>query len=380
MREYSVQVVIRMLQYGTVARCGTRFAGILLLLGLPCTVGTAEAQVTGRLQAGLLAGVVRDAETGQPVRYALVLVADRDARSFTSESGRFSLAGLGAGEYSLQVRQIGYAPLTVQLRVVREDAIPAPAPLVLEVTRQALVLPEVTVTATACLDPRRQAHSAEARAILDQAITNGERLLAMAKEYPLESSFEVLRAGFTAQDSALWFRWDTLTSHSEDTEGYRRGRVMVNRPGRPAVIQYFLTSDIAKKEFRDNHCLWVRGEEVLDSVRVIRIDFAPGERVGSTDWEGSIFLHAATGLLWRSQAALTKVPRNSRGGLVSASCEVTYTEIVPTLVHEKSADCRVGLAGALEVARREAFRLLAWKFLARVPGGDGERLEVRRER
>lgn len=350
------------------ARCGTRFAGIPALLALLLLAAPARAQVTSRLQSGSLTGQVRDIETGQPVRYALVIVAERDARAFTSESGRFSLAGIGAGEYNLQVRQIGYAPLTLLLRVVREDFAPAPDPLVIEVRRQALVLPEVTVTATVCLDPRKQTHSTEAQAILDQAVTNGERILTLAKEYPLESSFEVLRAGFTAQDSALWFRWDTTVSHSEETEGYRRGRVMVNRAGRPAVIQYFLTSDIAKKEFRENHCLWVRGEEVLDSIRVIRIDFAPAERIGSTDWEGSIFLHAATGLLWRSHAQLTKVPKNSRGGLVSASCEVTYTEIVPTLVHEKSADCRLGLAGPLEVGRREAFSLLKWAFLGKVPG------------
>ncbi|MDZ4675086.1 MAG: carboxypeptidase-like regulatory domain-containing protein [Gemmatimonadota bacterium] len=355
-------------QYGTITRFGTRFAGILALLALLLVVVPAQAQVTSRLQSGLVTGLVRDAETGQPVRYALVLVAEQDARAFTSEAGRFSLSGIGPGEYSLQVRQIGYAPLTVLLRVVREDFVPAPAPLIVEVRRQALVLPEVTVTATVCLDPRKQEHSVEAQTILDQAVTNGERLLAMAKEYPLESTFAVLRAGFTAQDSALWFRWDTLTSHSEETEGYRRGRVTVNRTGRPAVIQYFLTSDIAKKEFRDNHCLWVRGEEVLDSVRVIRIDFAPGERVGSTDWSGSIFLHAATGLLWRSQAELTKVPKNSRGGLVSATCEVTYTEIVPTLVHEKNADCQLQLAGTEEVLRREVFRLLNWQFMGKVPG------------
>jgi len=357
-----------MLEYGTDARCGTRFAGIAMLVVLLLSAPSASAQVSARLQSGMLTGQVRDVETGQPVRYALVLIAERDARAFTSESGHFSLPGVGPGEYSLQVRQIGYAPRTLSLQVVREDLVPALAPLVIEVRRQALVLPEVTVTATVCLDPRRQVHSVEAQAILDQAVTNGERLLAMAKEYPLQSSFEVLRAGFTAQDSALWFRWDTVTSHSEETEGYRRGRVMLNRAGRPAVIQYFLTSDIARKEFRDNHCLWVRGEEVLDSVRVIRIDFAPAERIGSPDWEGSIFLHAATGLLWRSQAQLTKVPKSSTGGLVSASCEVTYTEIVPTLVHEKNADCRLGLSGPLEVGRREAFGLLKWSFLGKEPG------------
>ncbi len=356
------------MEYGTGARCGTRLAGILALAVLLGGARPAAAQVSARLQSGMVTGLVRDIETGQPVRYALVLIGEQDARAFTSESGRFSLAGIDPGEHSLQVRQIGYAPLTLLLRVVREDFAPSPAPLVIEVRRQALVLPEVIVTATVCLDPRKQEHSVEAQAILDQAVTNGERLLAMAREYPLVSSFEVLRAGFTAQDSALWFRWDTLTSRSEETEGYRRGRVMVARAGRPAVIQYFLTSDIAKKEFRDNHCLWVRGEEVLDSVRVIRIDFAPAERIGSTDWEGSIFLHAGTGLLWRSRAALTKVPRNARGGLVSASCEVTYTEIVPTLVHEKNADCRVGLAGPLEVVRREAFSLLKWQFLGKEPG------------
>jgi hypothetical protein len=365
--EYSVQVVIRMPQYRTVGRSGTRLAGILVLAGLGLA-HPARAQVTARLQGGLLTGVVQDQETGEPIRFALVILADPGARVFTAESGRFGIAGLRPDEYTLQVRQVGFAPVTIRLRLVREEFTPAPPPLVIGLQRMALVLPEILVTSTTCPDPRRQQHGPAAQAILEQAITNAERLLAMAHEYPLLARFERLRAGFSEADSVLWVRWDTLASMSDHVRGYRRGRVLVGGGLLPASVQYFTTSDIAGKEFRESHCLWVRGEEVLDSIRVVRIEFAPGERIRSPDWAGTLYLNAATGLLWRSEAVLTGLA-NDPGGLRSARCAVSYVEIVPTLVHEKGADCWLGLADGPETTRREVWGLLSWAFTGKVPGG-----------
>lgn len=366
-REYSVQVVTRMPQYRTETRFGTRFPGILLaaLLALAPRAG---AQVTVPLQGGLVSGQVRDRDTGQPVAYALVLLPGPDLRVFTSESGRFGVAGLTPGDYTLEVRQVGYAPASAAIRVVAEGSLPGTAPLVIAVARQALVLPEVSVTATVCQDPARQSRPPAAQAILDQAITNAERLLAMERDFPVRARFERLVARLGAADSVLGFRWDTLVSESERGESYRPGRVVQRPRLQPATIRYFTTSDIARREFLEQHCFWVIGEEMLDSVRVIRIDFAPAERLRSPDWAGSLFLDARTSLLHRSEASLTRVPRNL-GGLRSTRCEVGYVEIVPTLVHEKTADCRTEVEDGPVRLRREVWGLLGWEFTGRRPGG-----------
>lgn len=340
--------------------------GILAVLALSGAGAASSQQVVG-LQAGTLSGVIRDAETGQPVGYSLVLIPERQLRTFSSTAGRFAVPSLSPGGYTLQVRQIGYAPATLTIRLVEEGNASA-QPLVIHLTRQALVLPEVSVTAGACRDPSREVVSAAARAILDQVITNGERLLAMEREYPLRARFERLSATLNAADSVLAYRWDTLGTTSDRIQGYRRGRVLEQERGRPVSVHYFTTSDIARKEFREHHCLWVVGEETVDGARLVRIDFAPAERVRTADWAGALFLDATTGLLRRSEATLMRIPREA-GGLASARCEVTYREIVPTLVHEEIADCHSGLTGGDGLRKREVWRLLTWEFTGWRPGG-----------
>lgn len=340
--------------------------GVLLACLAPWG-GSAAAQLVTRVESGGVTGEVRERGTGAGVGFALVIVPDRDLRAFANATGRFHLAGLGAGVHRVEVRQIGFAPTSFSLRVLGAGVEPAPAPLVLELVRQALVLPEVTVSARECRDPRRQQRSPAEQAILDLALTNSERLGTLEREYPLAARFERLTAHVDAADSALAFRWDTLHSQSQRGEVYRRGRVVeVPRFG-PTAIRYFTTSDVARREFLEYHCFWVAGREMLDTISVIRIEFAPSDRVRTADWEGALLLDATTGLLRQSEASLSRVPRNA--GFTGTRCTVTYTEVAPALVHEATAECRTDLVGGTAVTRRETWRLIDWAFVGRRPGG-----------
>lgn len=346
---------------------GFRLTAALLLSFHPMAAGV-EAQVPAQLQGGLVHGVVREAGSGQPIPVALVMITERGVRLFTSDMGRFSIPGLTPGEYLVDLRQIGYAPASFRIRVTGGDPQPQTPPLILELVRQPLVLPTVTVTAPKCLDPKERPREGSSSAILDQLLTNAERLLAMESEYPVEARFERLRAEIGAADSVLWFRWDTTRTQTGQNQGYRRGRVLAGARNRPTTINYFTTSDIVGREFQENHCLWVSGEESIDGAQLIRIDFAPAEKLSSADWAGALYLDPVSGLLRRSEATLTRVPSN-RSGLRSTRCEVSYIEIVPTLVHEKNAECKTLISNDRDTTLREVWQLLSWRFTNRVPGG-----------
>jgi len=78
-------------------------------LAVPVTVARGSA----RLQ-----GVVRTPD-GRPLAGARVSVAGTDVAGTTSPNGAFSLTGLPAGTYSLEVRAIGYAPTRVAVNLAR---------------------------------------------------------------------------------------------------------------------------------------------------------------------------------------------------------------------------------------------------------------------
>lgn len=363
--EYSVQVVMRMPQYRTLPRLGTRLVGVLvtvLAVGAP----PAAAQLAVRPVGGQVVGLVQEADGGGPVGYALVQVPASGIRVFSSPAGRFTLIGLPAGTHLLEVRQIGFAPVTVDLVVLPEVAGAPVTPLAIVLARQTLVLPEIVVTAQSCDDPRRMTHEGSAGIILDQLFTNALRLLAMEHEHPVHARFERLTAGLVALDSVQWFAWDTLTTRSEAIGRYERGRVL--RTGSRGSIRYFTTSDVAQPEFREHHCLWVAGLEEVAGERLIRIDFEPARRVRTADWAGALYLDPVTAALRRSEARLVNIPRNA-GGLRSTQCEVTYMELEPTLVHEQAANCYTRLSGGLTPVRQETWRLLDWEFPRGRPGG-----------
>ena len=73
--------------------------------------------LTENVRPGRLMGQVLDALTEDPVAAAAVSVRGRPVTVDTNRQGRFVLTGVPAGEHDLQVRRIGYAPLTYPVTV-----------------------------------------------------------------------------------------------------------------------------------------------------------------------------------------------------------------------------------------------------------------------
>ncbi|MDZ7806765.1 MAG: carboxypeptidase-like regulatory domain-containing protein [Gracilimonas sp.] len=61
-----------------------------------------------RAEYGSLAGYVRDAETGEPLVNATILITDATGATATNRNGYFSISSLISGEYQVQATYIGY--------------------------------------------------------------------------------------------------------------------------------------------------------------------------------------------------------------------------------------------------------------------------------
>ena len=84
-----------------------RFCWIGLVACMSMTAATSlHAQHTA-----VIAGSIEDAETGEPIRFAQVLVEEANRSSRTDRQGHFEIRFLEAGSYTLKAWRIGYEPL-----------------------------------------------------------------------------------------------------------------------------------------------------------------------------------------------------------------------------------------------------------------------------
>ena len=91
-----------------------RTATTLGLTALLSAAGTAPAQQTG--QQGI-SGVVRDAQSQEPVAGAAVTVAGTGRGVLTAQDGRYNIGGLSAGSYQVGARKLGYRSTTQSVTV-----------------------------------------------------------------------------------------------------------------------------------------------------------------------------------------------------------------------------------------------------------------------
>jgi hypothetical protein len=113
--------------------CGA--AGLLWVVALASAVVPAALLAQTPTPRAVLHGFVREAESGEPVAMAHIVV-EGAAEVSSDRSGYFAAARLSAGEYRLSVRALGYTPLDtllatsttpVELRLVRAPLEIAPA-------------------------------------------------------------------------------------------------------------------------------------------------------------------------------------------------------------------------------------------------------------
>jgi len=350
-------------------------ARLLLPVLLLALVRSAPAQVFAvRAPGGVLTGTVQDSAAGVPVGYALVVLVESNQRVFASESGRFTLTGLGSGRVTLRVQQIGYRAVSLPLQVDAASGAPVGSPgLLVRLSRQAFVLPEIVVQGDICTGAEALSDRDDG-SLLDEAFKNAERLLSVQESYPYRGAFQrvtmILNAAY--ERTGGWV--DTVRYDSRTVVGYRRGKVLetgVRRGGRE-FANYFTTADIAREEFRKSHCFWYAGRDSLDGFSAYRVDFAPTKGTKSPDWAGSLLIDSITMRLLRSEAHLVNLPKRGTS-FGSALCTVLYQETVPTLVQEFQARCVIAQLSRPASYVVERWLLIEHAFIGRRPDGSDAR-------
>jgi hypothetical protein len=333
-----------------------------LLIAALAIVPAAKAQVNVAAPGGVLTGTVQDSVTGQPVGYALVTLIERDERTFASEAGRFTFNGVSPGRLTLRITQIGYRGRSVSLLV--DTRAGGSGALVVAIMRQPLQLPEVVTQSDEC--PVSADPDGESGTVLDEAFRNAERMLAVQRAYPYRSTFHHVTAVLDEKLATQRRIVDTIEYKSQENGGYERGRVLVMREsvdfGRAGLREhanYFQASDLARPEFRKNHCFWYVGPDSVKGFPAYRIEFRPIATIRSADWAGILQIDSASMHLLRSEAWLVNLPKTG-SVFEAARCSALYTQLVPTLVLEFQVHCV-----AAQNVRPKAFTDDRWTLLDR---------------
>lgn len=338
-----------------------------LLLAFLLIVPTgARAQTAVQAPGGTLTGAVTDSATGRPVGYALVVVVGAEQQVFASASGRFVLSGIGSGRLTLRVQQIGYRAVTLALSVNTSPGASGMPGLQVTLARRPVLLPEIVVHGDVCSGTEALGSSPEAAGVIDEALKNAERILALEKSYPFRGGFEHIAVQLDSAREHITRRIDTIPFDTRTLSGYRRGKVLEGGRGPFEVANYFTTSDLARSEFQKWHCFWYAGRDSTTEGPAHRIDFAPLEKTRSPDWAGSLLIDSASMRLVRSEARLVNL-RSRETLFRSARCYVTYRQIVPTLVLESHADCETSRTSAKLPYSVARWDLIKFEFVGRSP-------------
>ncbi len=107
----------------------------ICILSLALYAPTMTAQI-------IRSGKVVDAETGEGIPYASLHITELQSGSITSAEGAFRLS-IPKGEYSVEVRSVGYQSRTLQLKVYDPES----SPMSISLQPLTRMLPELTVSA-----------------------------------------------------------------------------------------------------------------------------------------------------------------------------------------------------------------------------------------
>lgn len=138
----------------------TKFASVfrvLIALGVLLALSLAPAEAS---TGGKIAGVVKDAATGDGLPHANIVVVDTKLGATADEKGRFFILNVPVGTYTLKATYIGYADYTVEDVRVSADLT---TNIAVELTSSDIQVEEVVIRAE--------------RPIIDKTATNAVRIV-----------------------------------------------------------------------------------------------------------------------------------------------------------------------------------------------------------
>lgn len=328
------------------------------LLWLACASVASAQQPT-------LRGTVVSAETRDPLGLTIVTLHPGLGTQFTDAAGAFSFANVGAGTYLLSVRQIGYVPLDTQI-VLHSDT---PASLLLVLRRLAVELPAITVVGHArCTKPGppdREVTPALA-AVFDQLMENARRLKLLADSYPFHYRLERSQREVSRSGDSLRARIDTMEFDQNETRRRYRPGLVVSAGTGPfsgyTVVTLASLHELADSVFHQSHCFRLAGRDTIEGQSLVRIDFEPGDHLGSSDIAGSAYLDSVTYALKFTETRLTRPERSELREVRSVVARTRFRDIAPGIPLQDNVRAVWQYRSGARLTRVETQRLLGVRF------------------
>ena len=137
------------------SRCRSAILALYTLALMPAVLAAASPTRSPSYRepaapVGMVRGKVVVSTTKAPIANAQVGIGSRNA--ITNDAGTFFITNIPAGNYTLQVRMIGYAPYSLAITVTDGQT----TDLVVELTAQVMSLDQVVITGTAGAARRRE--------------------------------------------------------------------------------------------------------------------------------------------------------------------------------------------------------------------------------
>jgi hypothetical protein len=319
-------------------------------------------------QQATLRGTVISAESREPLGLTIVSLIPNGGKRFTDPSGGFAFAETPPGTYLLSVRQIGYTPLDTQI-VIRAGV----TKIVAVLRHLAVQLPAITVfghpTCTRPGPPDREVTPALAD-VFGQLIENAQRLELLADSYPFRYRLERTFREVNKRGDSLRARVDTIEFDQNETRRrYKPGLVVT--PGTGPFSGYKVVTvaslhELADSAFHQNHCFRLAGRDTIEGETLIRIDFEPVERLGSSDIAGSAYLDSITYGLRYTETRLTR-PQRSGLDIRALVARTRFRDIAPGVPHQDYVRAVSTLRDSRNASRVETQRLLSVRFRRPLP-------------
>jgi len=286
-------------------------------------------------QSGVVRGSVTAKLTGAVLARSVVTIAALDLQQFSNDQGRFYLVKVKPGKYRLNVRQLGYLPVNVDIFVDETGS----ADVTVQMDRIATKLSTFTVTdQQLCETPGRptQADGEQLVEVFEQLEQSAIRLALLARQFPYKMIIERRMLLRRVDGRDVPERNDTFSRDGQKTAQYQPGGVVTRSRGTASAysLQIPTLLDFADAKFIANHCFTLRGLETLpveaggDGVAFIRVDFTAASKLKNPDVDGSVFLDSADYSLRRAEVRLSKLPENLQE-IASVRVTSTFQDYVP---------------------------------------------------
>ena len=297
--------------------------------------GAAAAQEAGGAArgTGMVRGVVL-AGPAEPVPYAVVAMPPHFPQRFTDAAGVFVFTRVPAGNYHVQVRQVGYKPLDTAVVVAAGQTVAITAPL----ERLTVQLEDITVVTTrgGCTEPGPpDAGSPELAALFEQLEQYARQYRLLANTYRFRYRMVRTFADLDDVGNLAWMRRDTVAYLSSSTVHYRPGNVVLaaDEPDSTRSREVILpnVADLADSVFQAHHCFTYAGKV---GEGLVRFTFRPPDSLQAPDLAGDVDMDPRTHQLRRVTVNLTH-PERAWDKMRAATSTITFAELLPNIVVQR---------------------------------------------